>query len=84
MVCAGRGAQRTVVEVRHVGVGRIESSLVRRHRLEVLLVRDVERRAADAPLAVERDLVVRKTDVERALVRVQPRVLDREHPRGGI
>ena len=52
-----------VVEVRHVVVRGIELRLVRRHDLEVLLVRDVERRASNPPLAVQCYFIVRKTDV---------------------
>ena len=59
-----------VVEVRHVVVRGIELRLVRRHDLEVLLVRDVERRASNPTLAVQCYFVVRKADVQCSLMSI--------------
>ena len=59
-----------VVEVRHVVVRRVQSRVMSGHDLEVLLVRDVERRASNPALAVQCYFVVRKTDVQCSLMSI--------------
>mmetsp|Transcript_31435 Transcript_31435/g.97044 ORF Transcript_31435/g.97044 Transcript_31435/m.97044 type:complete len:402 (+) Transcript_31435:65-1270(+) len=70
-----------VVEVGAVVLLLLELLLVQPDDLRVLLVGDVERGAADPALAMQLDLVVREPYVQRALVRVETRVLDRQNPR---
>ena len=62
----------------HLGHGHLRAD---DGHVGVLLVGDGKRGAADATGAVELELVVHETDVEGALVGVQPGILHGEHPR---
>mmetsp|Transcript_32279 Transcript_32279/g.111613 ORF Transcript_32279/g.111613 Transcript_32279/m.111613 type:complete len:232 (-) Transcript_32279:567-1262(-) len=70
----GRSGSEAVVEVGHVAV------VGNGGELGVLFVGDVEGASADAPRRVERELVVDKANVQRALVRVEARVLHGQDP----
>ena len=52
-----------VVEVRHVVVRRIQSRVMSGHDLEVLFIRNVERRSSNPPLAVQCYFIIREADV---------------------
>ena len=66
-----------VVEVRHVVVRRIQSRIMSGHDLEVLFIRNAERRSSNPTLAMELYFIVRKADVQCSLMSIQARILYR-------